>query len=151
MAPGELHRLVESTVRGLGLDLAELELSNRNSMLRVFIDRAGLPTPGGGITLEDCERVTRQLQRVFEVEGVEYGRMEVSSPGLDRKLKTAVDFERFAGFEADVRLREMLDGRRRFVGVLSPGQNGKLALDYEGGRLEFTADEVERARLVPKL
>ena len=71
-------------------------------MLRVFIDRAGLPTPGGGITLEDCERVTRQLQRVFEVEGVEYGRMEVSSPGLDRKLKTAVDFERFAGFEADV-------------------------------------------------
>jgi len=151
MAPGELQRLVESTVRGLGLDLAELELSNRNSMLRVFIDRAGLPVPGGGVTLEDCERVTRQLQRVFEVEGVEYGRMEVSSPGLDRKLKSAADFERFAGFEADLRLRETLNGRRRFVGVLSQRQDGKFALDYEGGRLEFTADEGERARLVPKL
>jgi len=144
MGAPDLHSLVERTIGPLGYELVDIEFGPRG-LLRVFIDSTA------GIQIEDCEAVSRQLSHVFTVDDIDYGRLEVSSPGLDRKLKSAVDFERFAGFEADLRLRETLNGRRRFVGVLSQGQNGKFALDYEGGRLEFTADEVERARLVPKL
>jgi len=144
-----LNRLIEPAVESLGYELVLLEFSPglQTGTLRLYID-----TPEG-VALEDCEKVSREIAALLDVEDPiqKAYRLEVSSPGLDRKLKSAVDFERFAGFEADLRLRETLNGRRRFVGVLSQGQNGKFALDYEGGRLEFTADEVERARLVPKL
>ena len=83
-------RLVETTLTGLGYELVDLEVSGRG-LMRVLMDKPG------GIALEDCERVSHQLTRLFAVEGVNYERLEVSSPGLDRPLKKEADFARFRG------------------------------------------------------
>ena len=145
-----LEALIEQTVNGLGYELADLEISNRGKMLRIFIENS-LEKASVGITLEDCTRVTRQLQRVLPVEGIDFDRLEVSSPGLDRKLKKAADFRRFAGHQIEVRLRVLVDGRRRVVGTLRGIDGEKVALDFDGGQLVFDLSNLERARLVPKL
>ena len=96
--------------------------------------------------------VSRHLGRVLEVEGIDYERMEVSSPGLDRRLAKRSDFERFAGSKADVRMRVPdASGRRRFVGVLHGVQDGSIEIEAEGLRVLLALDGVERARLVPQL
>lgn len=104
---------INTAVTSLGLELVEVEHLPRG-LLRVTIDHAD----GAPVTVEDCERVTRQLQYVFEVENVDYGRLEVSSPGLDRPLRKAEDFVRFAGLEVDVVLRLPFQGRKKYRGVL---------------------------------
>ena len=118
----------------------------------MFIDKA--PEDSGahvaGITVADCEAVTRHLQRVLEVEGVPYNTLEVSSPGLDRRLKKSSDFARFIGHEADVRLRRLVDGRRRYVGIVREVSGDGVELEVEGGRFRFELADLDRARLVPK-
>jgi ribosome maturation factor RimP len=149
-----LEPLVEHTVTGLGYELADFEYINNGRMLRVFIERSHEVDPGlgqGGVTVADCEAVSRQLQRVLEVEGIAYDRLEVSSPGLDRKLKKAADFARFTGHEASVRLRRAVNGRRNFVGIVRSVDGERVEFEFEGGRMAFDMDELDRARLVPKL
>jgi ribosome maturation factor RimP len=116
-------------------------------------DRNGSGSSGRGadISVADCETVTRQLQHVLVVEGIDYDRLEVSSPGLDRRLKKAADFARFAGRQAEVRLRHPVNGRRNFLGVVRAVQGERVELDFEGGRLAFELADMDRARLVPKL
>jgi ribosome maturation factor RimP len=88
----------------------------------------------------------------LEVEGVEYDRLEVSSPGLDRPLRKAQDFARFAGQKADVRMRTPdASGRRRFVGVLRGENGGRVSLELEGQTLALAIEDIDRARLVPEL
>jgi ribosome maturation factor RimP len=103
------------------------------------------------VTVADCEAVSRQLQRVLEVEGIAYDRLEVSSPGLDRRLKKAADFARFTGCEASVRLRRAVNGRRNFTGIVRAVEGERVEFEYEGGRMAFDMAELDRARLVPKL
>lgn len=147
-----LERLLESTVGSLGYHLADFDYSNHGRMLRVFIEKEHqYDVAGEGITLTDCETVSRQLQRVLEVEGVRYDRLEVSSPGLDRRLKKATDFARFTGHEAEVRLRQPVNGRRNFTGVVHAVEGDRVEFDFDGGRLAFQLADVDRARLVPKL
>ncbi len=148
-----LEPLVAKAVGALGFELADLEISNRGMFLRVFIDKPGQKPVRGGeaIGLADCEAATRQLQRVLEVEGVEYDRLEVSSPGLDRKLKKPSDFERFAGDEIEVRLRRLVDGRRRLVGTIIGVVGECVEVEAAEGRFKFELVDLERARLVPKL
>src|SRR3989441_11575411 len=120
-------------------------------MLRVFIEKTHeLGRSPAGVTLADCEAVSRQLQRVLEVEGIEYDRLEVSSPGLDRRLKKAADFARFAGHEAQGRLRRTVNGRRNFVGTVRAVEGDRGEFDYHSGRLEFDPRDLDRRRLVPK-
>ena len=150
----ELQGLLERTVGGLGYELVDVELSNRGKMLRIFIDRpaAGPQEPGvGGITVDDCARVSNQLARVLEVEDIEYDRLEVSSPGLDRPLKKVADFERFAGEQARLTLRVPLAGRRNFTGVMRAVVGGKLQLEIEGGMVSLDLANIDKARLVPKI
>ena len=132
---------------GLGYELVDVQASNGGRMLRLFIDKPG------GIDVEDCAAVSRQLSRVFEVEGVDYERLEVSSPGLDRPLRKASDFARFAGQKADVRMRTPdASGRRRFVGTLRGTEEGRLMMELEGqATVRLELGDVERARLVPEL
>ena len=153
MVSSTLEHLLERSLGGLGYRLADVDYISNNNTLRVFIEKLDemMPTAAGGITLADCESASRQLQRVLEVEGVGYGRLEVSSPGLDRRLKKAVDFARFTGYEAQVRLRHPVNGRRNFTGVVLSVQGERVSLEFEGGRLTFDVNELERARLVPKL
>ena len=148
-----LEQLLEGTVGGLGYQLADYEYVNNGRMLRVFIEKQHEVLPGmipGGTTLDDCASVSRQLQRVLEVEGVEYDRLEVSSPGLDRRLKKAADFARFVGSEAQVRLRHPVNGRRNFVGTVRAVDGERVEFDFDGGRLDFQLADLDRARLVPK-
>jgi ribosome maturation factor RimP len=115
-------------------------------MLRLFIDKPG------GITVEDCATVSRHLTRVLAVEGIDYERLEVSSPGLDRPLRKGADFARFAGHKAEVRMRTPdASGRRRFVGVLRGAGAGSVEIEFEGQTVALALDDVERARLVPEL
>ncbi|MSQ69685.1 MAG: ribosome maturation factor RimP [Betaproteobacteria bacterium] len=145
-----LEDLVRNTVHGLDLELADVEFNNRGKQIRVFVEKRHEVDPNGGITVSDCEAVSRQLQRVLEVEGIEYDRLEVSSPGLDRKLKKARDFARFTGHVADVKLREAINGRRRFVGIVRDVQGERVELDADGGKFSFDLANLDRARLVPK-
>ena len=141
-----LEAVMEPAVAGLGYELVDMQASNGGKLLRLFIDKPG------GVDLEDCAAVSRHLTRLLAVEGVDYERLEVSSPGLDRALRKARDFARFAGRKADVRMRTPdASGRRRFVGVLRGAGEGQLSLELEGQMVALALDDIERARLVPEL
>ena len=147
-----MEDLLKRSIGALGYQLADLELSNHGKMLRVFIEKIHEVTdPSGGITVADCEAVSRHLQRVFEVDGIDYDRLEVSSPGLDRKLKTGADFSRFAGLEADVHLRLLVNGRRHVTGVITEVSGDQVKLATDSGWFAFEITNLKRARLVPKL
>ena len=147
----ELQGLLERTVEGLGYELVHLEMSNRGRMLRVFIDKPPGDAAGAGITVDDCARVSNQLARLLEVENVDYDRLEVSSPGLDRPLKKAADFARFAGEQARLTLRVPLEGRRNFTGVMRAVADGRLQLETESGMVSLDLANIGKARLVPKV
>jgi ribosome maturation factor RimP len=173
-----LQDLVATTVAGLGYELVELERS-AGGTLRVTID---FPWQAGAgqerfVNVEDCERVTRQLQYTLEVEEVDYKRLEVSSPGIDRPLRGENDFERFAGEQVDITLKapmgaaaagQVAPNRRKFRGTLEKaGAGWQVSWSDEpvprpGQRvakkkkepaplqvLGFTLDEVREARLAP--
>jgi ribosome maturation factor RimP len=138
----EREAWIRQSLEGLGYELVDLEAS-RSGLLRVFIDAPA------GITVEDCARVSNHLTRAFAVENIDYERLEVSSPGLDRPLKRLEDFQRFAGRDASVKLKLPRDGRRRFEGRLVGVEGGKVLLDVEGRRQELAFEDIDRARLVP--
>ncbi len=141
-----LENVVQPVVSGMGYELVDVQASNGGRLLRLFIDKPG------GVGLEDCAAVSRQLSRVFEVEGIDYERLEVSSPGLDRPLRKAGDFARFAGRKAEVRMRTPdATGRRRFVGVLRGASGSRVERDLDGQTVALELEGIERARLVPEL
>ena len=139
----DLSVLLETTLAGLGYELVDMERSGKGRMMRVFIDKPG------GITLDDCAKVSNHLGRVLTVENVPYERLEISSPGIDRPLKLERDFVRFAGQKARVKLRVPLEGQRNFVGVLRQTQAGKVELEVEGKTVVFELANLDKARLVP--
>ncbi len=122
------HAAIESTVSGLGYDLVEIERV-AGGLLRITIDHPASSGPERFIHVDDCEKVTRQLQHVLEVDGTSYERLEVSSPGLDRLLKSAADFARFAGHDVEVSLKVPFKGRKRFRGeLLANGDGWRIVL-----------------------
>ncbi len=137
-------KLIEQTAEGLGYELVDFETSPRGRLMRVFIDSPN------GITVDDCAAVSNQLTRIFEVENVDYDRLEVSSPGLDRALKKPADFERFAGQDVQVRLCMPIANQRNFAGVLQGLKDGVVVLETEKGLMEIPFEEIEKARLVPR-
>ncbi|MGE5386531.1 MAG: ribosome maturation factor RimP [Betaproteobacteria bacterium] len=143
----DLNALLEKTVVGLGYELVDIELSPRGRTIRVFIDA---PAKERGVDVDDCVKVSNQLQRLMEVENVDYDRLEVSSPGLDRLLKKPADFEKFAGQEAHIRLRIPLNNRRNFQGELLGLKNDKVGIRLEEGDVELDLANIDKARLVPR-
>jgi ribosome maturation factor RimP len=131
-----LYELIERTVEGLGYELVDVERAG-HGLLRVTVDT---PAVAGGVTVDDCERVSHQLTHLFAVEAVDYERLEVSSPGVDRRLAKPRDFERFAGAQVQVRLLAPVGGRRRFRGRLL-GVGG--AAGQERVRIEVSPDDAE--------
>ncbi len=157
----DLQALIEQTVTGLGYELVDFETSPRARLLRVFIDR--LPAPASmkaaeisanntisGVTVEDCSTVSRQLTRVFTVENIDYDHLEVSSPGMDRPLKKTADYVRFTGHELQIKLRIPEGTQRNFSGVILGLVENRLRLKVEETEREFSLDNIEKARLVPK-
>lgn len=139
-----VEEIIEQAVQGLGFELVDFETSPKGRLLRVFIDGPK------GITVDDCATVSNHLTRLFAVENVDYDRLEVSSPGLDRPLKKLSDFERFAGHEAHVRIRVAIDGQRNFAGLLGGVSEGKVLLTTDKGTVALDFEQVDKARLVPK-
>ena len=138
----DVVKLVETTVSGLGYELVDVERSGRG-LLRVFIDKPE------GISVEDCQVVSNQLTRLFMVENVDYDRLEVSSPGLDRPLKKEADFSRFAGEKVQLKLRMPMDGRKNFVGMIAGVNDGILQLNVDGSLVTIALSNLDKARLVP--
>jgi ribosome maturation factor RimP len=146
---------VEKTVTGLGYELVDCERGSQG-LLRVLLDRVPGTSYDTGtgefVTVDDCEKVTRQLQYVLEVEGCDYSRLEVSSPGLDRPLKKPADYGRFVGERIALTLKLAFQGRKRYEGVLQPAGEGWV-LHFNDGKedqvLGFAFEEVREARLVP--
>jgi len=179
-----LQQIVEQTVAGLGYDLVEIERS-AGGLLRITIDLVWAapaaevqePVVEQFITVEDCEKVTRQLQYALEVEGVDYKRLEVSSPGIDRLLRNEQDFMRFEGEMVDITLKEPLGAaaggqvaanRKKFRGTLERVDGGGWQIVWSdappvkpGQRvsakrppapeqaLTFSLDELQSTRLAP--
>jgi ribosome maturation factor RimP len=130
-----------------GLELVEVELrgAGNNQVLRLFIDKPG------GVTLADCENVSHQVGTILDVEDViaAHYTLEVSSPGLDRKLLKPADYERFRGRKARIKLRHPQEGRSNFVGRLAELEQGQVSLEVEGGaKVRLPLEEVVTARLV---
>lgn len=140
-----LRELLESTLAGMGYELIDVEQSAHNKLIRVFVDTED------GITIDDCVAISNHLSRLFTVENIDYGRLEVSSPGLDRPLRKESDFIRFSGETVKLKLRIPLLGQRNFVGVLREINNGIIKLDVEGKLLDLELSNLEKARLVPRL
>ena len=143
----DLNTLIETTVVGLGYELVDVEMSPRGRTVRVFID---LPDDDKGIDVEDCAKVSNQLSRVFEVENVDFDHLEISSPGLDRVVTKAADFERFVGQEIQIKVRIPHAGRRNFQGELLGCKDGKIGLRLEKDDVELEFNNIEKARLVPR-
>jgi ribosome maturation factor RimP len=149
MTGEELARLLEPTVERLGYELIELELqfAGKDSVVRLFIDRPE------GVGLADCEAVSRQVSALLDVEDPLPGHyvLEVSSPGLDRKLTRPAHFRRFVGEDVRVRLRVPVDGRRNFRGRLTAADEQDIEVEVDGQVHHLAMAAIESARLVPSL
>jgi len=144
----EMVALLEPAVEALGYELADLELnfSGRRGVLRLFIARSE------GIRVEDCEAVSRQVSALLDVEDPirrDYA-LEVSSPGLDRKLVKPAHFDQFAGKAVQGRFRQMLDGRRRFAGTLVGRIGTMVTIRVENADLTVSMEDLEVIRLKPE-
>jgi ribosome maturation factor RimP len=145
MDENALTALLRRTLASLGFELVDAELSRSGGMIRIFIDRPG------GISVDHCAQVSNHLTRLLTVEDVDYSRLEVSSPGLDRPLRQPDDFRRFAGERVQVRMRVPVDGRKNFVGVLRGASDGQVELEVDGALVSLKLAQLDKARLVPNL
>lgn len=166
----KLREIAERVAGSSGLEVVDIEFlgSGKHRMLRVYIDRPGaLPSTDhpDGVTHEDCSLFSREFGTIVDVEDAVPGGsyvLEVSSPGLDRKLKTAADFERFRGHRIKLTTREPVNNNRHFEGKLERFEDGKLWLDLSAARrkmrpkdgtpsIEIELANVEKANLVPEI
>ena len=139
----DVRTLLENTLPGLGYELVDFELA-RGGGMRVFIDCPA------GITLDDCVSVSNHLTRLFSVENVDYERLEVSSPGLDRPLKKEADYIRFAGERVKIKTRVLVEQRKNFAGVLIGLVDGNVDIDIDGERVSIPFASIDKARLDPE-
>ena len=140
-----LGDLLERTVPALGYELVDFDMSARSRLVRVFIDKPG------GVDVEDCARVSNHLARLFAVENVDFERLEVSSPGLDRPVKRLADYARFVGQEAQLTLSAPVDGARRIKGILRGTKGEDVLVETSAGVKAFPFGTITRARLVPAI
>ena len=141
----DLQQILETTLPGMGYELVDVELTAQG-ILRVFIDKEG------GITVEDCATVSNHLSRVFMVEDVDYKHLEISSPGLDRPLKKAADFVRFAGSMVKLKTRLPVDGQKNFIGRIESFDDAAqtIVLGFDGKTAQIELSNVDKARIKPE-
>lgn len=145
-----LIELLEPAVRALGYELVDIDLRlGRRGLLRVYIDRQ--PDDEGGVTLADCELVSGQVGALLDVEDPLPGTydLEVSSPGLDRRLRTMEHFERFIGQDVKVELKQARDGRKRLKGRLTGIENNSVVVEVDGRPWRLDLADIGEARLAP--
>ena len=142
----KVTQLIEPTVQALDLELWGVEHASQGkySVLRIFIEREA------GVTIDDCERVSRQVSAIFDVEEPIAGEytLEVSSPGIDRLLFTPQQFQRYRGEEVSVRMRTPVDGRRKFKGTLTDVVDDIIHIQVDGSDFELPHGDIEKANIV---
>jgi ribosome maturation factor RimP len=145
----ELMKLLEPTVERLGYELADIEVrvGRREGVVRLFIDKAG------GVGLADCETVSRQVSALLDVEDPLPGHyvLEVSSPGLDRKLTKVEHFQRFMGEDIRVKMRFPVEGRKNFRGALKAADEENIEVEVDGESHRLPIATIQSARLIPTL
>lgn len=145
----KIVELIDPVITAMGYELWGVEYlpQGRFSLLRIYIDKEG------GITLTDCEQVSRQVTGVLDVADPIQGayNLEVSSPGLDRPLFSLAQFARYIGSEVRLTLSAKLDGRRKFRGRITGTEDDRVQLEVEGSEVTVAADAVETARLIPEI
>jgi ribosome maturation factor RimP len=163
-----VREIAERVAASSGLEVVDVELrgGGKSRMLRIVIDRPGADASDrpAGVTHEDCASMSREVGTILDVEDAVPGGsylLEVSSPGLDRKLTRPADYERFAGSRVKLTTREPIDGHRYFEGRLEHFQDGRLTLDVSRGqkklpagntgKLDIALANVEKANLVPEI
>lgn len=143
-----IWELLEPTVVSVGFELADLEVDfgHGRGLIRLFIDSES------GVTVDDCERVSRQVSSALDVAELVGGQycLEVSSPGLDRRLVKPAHFDRFAGAQVRVKLRRLVDGRRQIRGTLVARHGNMIEVSSDGGAQRIALADVEMVRLVPE-
>ena len=160
----DLHTLIEQSVNQLGYELVDLEISNRGKLLRVFIDKLNPADIKDSVNIDDCVLVSNQLGNLLAVEHeIDYDRLEVSSPGMDRVLKKESDFVRFSGERATVKLRvpqvetvtnaktgaEEKVTKKNFLGILRGVEDGHVLLECEDGMQKIALSNIDKSRLNP--
>lgn len=140
----DLPARLEPVLAELGYELVTLERAGRG-LLRIFIDKPE------GITIEDCAKVSNHLSHLFAVENIDYDRLEVSSPGIDRPLVRPQDYVRFAGEQVMLKLRVPMDNRRRLGGQLIGLEENVVKLIVDGTEVSVDLRNVDAARLNPKV
>ena len=147
MTGEELMKLLEPAVEQLGYELSDIEvkLGGRDGIVRLFIDKAD------GVGLEDCEAVSRQVSALLDVEDPLPGHyvLEVSSPGLDRRLTKVAHFQRFMGEDIRVTLRVPIEGRRNFCGALRGADEENIEVEVDGESHQLPIATIQSARLIP--
>ena len=141
-----ITELIDTTIQALGLDLWGVELlqQGKYSLLRIYIEREE------GVTIEDCEKVSRQVSALMDVEDPIAGEytLEVSSPGMDRPLFCIEHYSQYVGIEVDLKLRRPLDGRRKFKGQIIKVSGGIVGLLVEGSEYDLEFSDIEKASIV---
>ena len=141
-----ITELIDATIQALGLDLWGVELlqQGKYSLLRIYIEREE------GVTIEDCEKVSRQVSALLDVEDPIAGEytLEVSSPGMDRPLFTVEQYSQYVGSEVDLKLRRPLDGRRKFKGQILKVSGDVVGLSVEGSEYDLEFSDIEKASIV---
>lgn len=141
----DLHALLEQSLTQIGYELVDLEISGRGKLLRLFIDKPG------GVNIDDCALVSEHVSHLLAVENdVDYDRLEVSSPGLDRVLKKESDFIRFAGNRVLLKMRLPVEGRKNFTGILRGIDQDMVQIETEAGLQGFALSNIDKARLSPE-
>ena len=148
MTADEIQKLIEPSVEQLGYELTDMEvrLSGKGGLLRLTIDKAD------GIDLDDCEKVSHAVSALLDVEDPVPGNynLEVSSPGLDRKLTKVKHFQRFEGETLKVTMRFPIEGRRRFRGTLVSSDDENIVVEVDGESHSLPLAMLDTARLVPE-
>jgi len=141
----DLEALIEKNVSKLGYELVDFEIINRGELLRIFIDQPN------SITIDDCVDVTNQLKHILTVEkDINFDRLEVSSPGMDRVIKKLNDFDRFKGKKVKIKTRLPVEDRRNFIGILQGVKEDLILIEFNNVLLEIKLDNIAKARLEPE-
>ena len=145
----DILEIAERVASSAGLEVVDVELRGgpRNGVVRIFIDGPE------GVSLANCEEISRQMGPILDVEDLMPGpyRLEVSSPGLDRKLVKPTDYERFTGKRARIKMRRPIDGRKQFTGRIEGYSDGAVNVDSEGILRRLRLEDIDQARLVVEM
>ncbi len=137
----KLKKILELTVPGLGYELVDFTISPSN-VITIFIDKEN------GVTIDDCEQVSRHISNLLIVEEINYNRLEVSSPGIERPLKTLQDFVRFLGKNVKIKTHNLINNEKNYQGIIQEVIDNNILLNIDNQIITIDTNNIAKARLI---